>query len=148
MARAGITRRTSVRCGTAGRIPTVSEPGSPTAKIPGGASASVMATATIRGITRGGAQQATTDAAGIRITDGAHGAEPSPPMCTESGATRHIRGPEQLGQIPTPAIMEPPPAAPITTLRRAGPPLRDAVTIRTSTRATPPDIAEEQPTTR
>ena len=47
--------------------------------------------ATILGITRGGGQWATTDAAGIRITDGGRGAEPPSPMYTESGAIPHIR---------------------------------------------------------
>src|SRR5215472_1481802 len=107
-----------------------------------------MGTATILGITRGGGQWATTDVAGIRITDGGRGAEPPSPMYTESGAIQHIRAREQPGQIPTPGITELPAVVPITTPRPAGAQLRDVVTTPTSTLGTPLAIAAVQPTTR
>src|SRR5215831_21069130 len=119
MAQVGITHRISVPgFGTAHPIPTVWEPGSLTAAIPDGASASDMDTATIPGITRGGVPWATTDAVGIPTTDGARGVERPSRMCMESGVTRHIRAREQHGQIPIPAITAVPPAAPITTRRQ------------------------------
>src|SRR5215472_5894314 len=104
-ARAGTTSLTSVlQCGTAGHTLTEWERASPIPPPPDGASASDTAMVTIRGTTRGGGRWAITDAAGIRITDGARGAELLLPTSTASGATPHIHVRAQPGQIRIPAI--------------------------------------------
>src|SRR5271165_6791583 len=145
----GIIRPTSVpQCGTAGPTPTVWEQDLPTAPHPGGVSASDMGTATIRIITRGGDRWATTDAAGIRITDGAPGAEQRSPTCMESGATRRIRARARPGPIHTLETTEPPAAVPTTTRRPAGRQLPAAALTPTSIPATQPGIAAERPIIR
>src|SRR5215469_8282172 len=80
-----------------------SEPASPTAPAPDGASVSASAMPIIRGITRGGGRWAITDAAGIRTTDGARGAGPLSLTSTAYGATPLIRALVQLGPTPTQA---------------------------------------------
>ena len=111
-----------------------------------GASASVTATLTTPGITRGGDRWVITDTAGIRITDGAPGEEPRSPTSMACGAIPLTRARRQRGQILTPATTERPPAARTTTRRPGAAPLQAAATTRTSTPATPPAIAEAQPT--
>src|SRR5215469_3575372 len=125
-----------------------SEPASPTAPAPDGASVSASAMPIIRGTTRGGGRWAITDAAGIRITDGARGAELLLPTSTASGATPHIHVRAQPGQIRIPAITEPPRGARTTTRRPDGLLSPDVAPTPTSIQAIPQAIAEAQPTTR
>src|SRR5271165_1399684 len=148
-ARDGIIRRTLVpQCGTAGPTPTVWEQDSPTAPHPVGALVSGTGTATIRITTPGGDRWATTDAAGIRITDGAPGAAQRSPTCTESGATRRIRARARPGPIHTLETTEPPAAVPTTTHRPAGRQLPAAALTPTSIPATQPGIVAERPIIR
>ncbi len=119
-ARDGITRLTSVpQCGMAGRTPTALAPDSPGRRPPAGASASVTATLTIPGITRGGDRWAITDTAGIPTTDGERGAAPRSPTSTACGATPPTPAPERPGPIPTPATTARLLAARTTTRRPA-----------------------------
>src|SRR5215471_8324105 len=147
MGRAGIIRPTSVpQCGMAGHTPTEWELGSPIPQPRAGVSASVTAMATIPGITLGGDRWVTTDAAGIRITDGVHGAEQPWPTFMACGVTLLIREPERLGRIHTPAITELPAAVLTTTLRRGAPLSLVAAQIPTFTLATPTATVAERPT--
>src|ERR1700756_5423058 len=118
-----------------------------TAKTPDGASASVMGTI-IPGITRGGDPWVITDAAGIRITDGARGAGPRWRTSMESGAIRRIHAPRRLGRIRIRAIMGLRAVAPTTTHKQAGRLSQGADTTPISTRGTLTGTAGAASTTR
>src|SRR5215472_516717 len=113
MARVGTTSPTlAPPCGTAGHTRTAWEPALRMPAVPDGALASATAMPTLPGTTRGGDPWDITDAAGTRITGGAHGAVLPWPMRTGCGATQRTRARARPGRTLTPAT---------TVLRRAVP---------------------------